>query len=91
MEGLATVAGIQARAERSARLSGAAEGLLEEVGAAVYNYYKPDRSLYERTATAVRSRLGEGSYEEARAEGRAMDFDQAVEYALERKDVAPGD
>ncbi len=55
---------------------------MEEAGASVYNYYKPDRSLYERTTTSVRSRLGEEGFEEARHEGREMTFEQAVAYAL---------
>jgi hypothetical protein len=87
LEGLAVVAGVREEAEHSARLFGAAEKLLEEAGASVYNYYKPDRSLYERTTANVRSRLGEEAFEEAWAEGRTMTFEQAVEYALER-DVA---
>jgi hypothetical protein len=49
-----------------------------------YNYYKPDPSLYDRTKANVRSRLGEEGFEEAWAEGRAMTFEQAVEYALGR-------
>ena len=68
---------------RSARLFGAGEGLLEAVGAAVYNNYLPDRSLYERTVSARRSRLGDAAFEAAQAEGRAMTFEQAVVYALE--------
>jgi predicted ATPase/DNA-binding XRE family transcriptional regulator len=89
LEGLAVVAGKREEAERSARLSGAAEGLLEAVGAAVYNYYQPDRSLYQRTVSATRSRLGEEAFEEARAEGRSMTFEQAVAYALEEDKVSP--
>ena len=84
LEGLAVVAGMEGDAEHSARLLGAAERLLEETGTSVYNYYKPDRSLYDRTTANVRSRLGQEGFEEAWAEGRAMTFEQAVEYALER-------
>ena len=83
LEGLEVVAGKREEAERSARLSGAAEGLLEAVGAAVYNYYQPDRSLYERTVSAIRSRLGEAAFEAAQAEGRSMTFEKAVACALE--------
>jgi len=83
LEGLAVVAGKRQEAERSARLWGAAEGLLEAVGATVYNYYQPDRSLYERTISAIRSKLGDEGFEEARERGREMDFEQAIEYALE--------
>jgi hypothetical protein len=68
---------------------GAAEGLLEAVEAAVYNYYLPDRSLYERTVSATRSQLGESAFEEAQAEGRAMTFEQAVAYAFEDHDAPP--
>jgi predicted ATPase/DNA-binding XRE family transcriptional regulator len=88
LEGLAVVAGIEGDAEHSARLLGAAERLLEEAGTSVYNYYKPNRSLYDRTAANVRSRLGAEGFEEAWAMGRAMTFEQAVEYALGR-DAAP--
>lgn len=84
LEGLAVVAGMEGDAEHSARLLGAAERLLEEAGTSVYNYYKPDRSLYERTTANVRSRLGEEAFEGAWAAGRTMTFEQAVEYALER-------
>src|SRR3712207_5258158 len=87
LEGLAVVAGVRGYAERSARLLGAAESLLEEAGASVYNYYKPDRSLYERTTATVRSRLGEEGFEEARERGREMTVEQAVAYALNREDA----
>ena len=73
----------------SARLFGAGEGQLEDVGVAVYNYYLPDRSLYERTLSATRSQLGDAAFEEAHAEGRAMTFEQAVAYALEDHDAPP--
>ena len=82
LEGLAVVAGKREEAERSARLSGAAEGLLEAVGATVYNYYRPDRTLYEHNVSATRSRLGDAAFEAARDEGREMIFEQAVTYAL---------
>jgi predicted ATPase/DNA-binding XRE family transcriptional regulator len=84
LEGLAAVAEAQGEAERSARLFGAAEGLLHVVEAPLYKSYRPKRSLrpLEHTMVAVRSRLGEEAFEKARAAGRAMDFDEAVEYAL---------
>jgi hypothetical protein len=69
------------------RLFGAGEGLLEAVVAAVYNYYLPVRSLYERTVSATGSQLGDTAFEKAQAEGRAMTFEQAVAYALEDHDV----
>jgi hypothetical protein len=66
-------------------LLGAAEALLEQVGARVYNYYVPDPSLQERAIAEARSALGDVAFEEAGAEGRAMTFEQAVAYALEGK------
>ncbi len=89
VEGLAVVAGVQDKAVRSARLFGAAEGPLRAVEAPVYDYYEPNRSFYERIEATVRSRLGEATFERAAVEGRAMDFDQAVEYALEADEALP--
>ena len=89
LEGLAVVANARGDAERSACLIGAAEGLHETIGVPVYVYYEPHRSLYERTATAVRSRLGEEGFEAVRAEGRAMTFEHAVAYALDGDEASP--
>jgi transcriptional regulator with XRE-family HTH domain len=83
LEGLAVVANARGEAERCARLIGAAEGLHEAVGIPVYVYYEPHRSPYESTVAAVRSQMGEEAFEAARADGRAMTFEQAVEYSLE--------
>jgi hypothetical protein len=65
------------------------EGLLRAVEAPVYDYYEPNRSFYERIEAAVRSKLGEATFERAVVEGRTMDFDQAVEYALEDEEASP--
>jgi predicted ATPase/DNA-binding XRE family transcriptional regulator len=89
LEGLAVVAGVRGQTDRSARLFGAAEGLLGSVEAPVYDYYEPNRSLYERTRSKVRSRSGGAAFEEALIAGREMDFDQAVEYALQRDEAPP--
>jgi predicted ATPase/DNA-binding XRE family transcriptional regulator len=85
LEGLAAVAEARGEAEHSARLFGAAEGLIQSIKAPVYKRHRPKRSLrpLDHTIAAVRSRLGEGTFETARAEGRAMTFKQVVEYALE--------
>jgi non-specific serine/threonine protein kinase len=89
LEALAVVKAHFGEAERPAVLLGAAEGLLEEVGARVYNQYMPDRSLYADTVATVRFRLGEQGFEEARERGRAMDFGQAIEYALDGGEPKP--
>ena len=89
LEGLAAVAGAQGHDERSARLFGAAEVIIDAIWVLRYKDHQRNSSLYERTVTAVRSRLGNEDFEEARAEGRAMDFERAIEYALSQEDQAP--
>jgi len=89
LEALAAVTSLEREAERFAMLLGAAEALLEEVGARVYNYYDPDPSLKERAVAEARATLGEAAFEEAWALGREMSFAQAVEYAL-GADAPPG-
>lgn len=83
LEGLAVVAAALGRAETAAMHFGAAEGLLEDAGGRLYNYYAPDRSLYEHTAADLRSRLGDPAFDEALTEGRQMIFEQAVALALD--------
>jgi predicted ATPase len=79
---LTTLAGvIQALggAARAARLFGAAERLLQSLDAVL----DPGGSLeYDSDLAAARTELGEPAFEEARAEGRAMTFEQAVACAL---------
>jgi predicted ATPase/DNA-binding CsgD family transcriptional regulator len=87
LEGLAVVAASRGEAGRSARLFGAAEASMEEAGGPVYNYYMPDRSLYERTQAAARSRLDDAAWTAAWAEGRAMSPEEAVEHALEQEEA----
>src|SRR5829696_5269279 len=67
------------------------EALLQVLEAPVYKHYRPKRSLrpLERTMAAVRSSLGEEAFEEARSEGQAMSFEQAVAYALETDKALP--
>jgi tetratricopeptide (TPR) repeat protein len=89
LEGLAVVAGVRGEAQRSARLFGAVERLLRTIGAPVYDSYNPNRIVYERTKAAVRSRLGESAFEEARAEGQAMTSEKAVAYALKAEETSP--
>lgn len=90
LEALATVRALSEEAENSAVLLGAAEGLLEEVGARVYNYFIPDRSLYEGTVANVRSQLGDAAFERAWEQGRVMTFDRAVTYALQNGEASAG-
>ena len=84
---LTTLAGvIQAVGDtaRGARLFGAAEMLLESLDAVL----DPGGSLeYDSDLAAARTQLGEKAFEGARAEGRAMTFEQAVAYALSESDA----
>jgi len=78
--GLAGVAASHGQAQRSARLLGAADTQLE-AGA---SYWNAAESLYiERTIDSAVAQLGESEFAAARAEGRAMTFEQAADYALE--------
>ncbi len=81
LEGLALTAGMRGDVERAATLSGASEGLLQEAGAPVYNYYAPDPASGEKVAGEARAVLGDAAYAEAREAGRAMTFEEAVAYA----------
>ncbi|CAA9443199.1 MAG: hypothetical protein AVDCRST_MAG01-01-3849, partial [uncultured Rubrobacteraceae bacterium] len=79
---LSAVEAFRGEAERSAVLIGAAEGSVQEVGAAVYNFYRPDPSLRERAVAEARAALGGADFEEAWARGCEMSFEGAVGYAL---------
>jgi predicted ATPase/DNA-binding XRE family transcriptional regulator len=79
---LTTLAGVirsTGQAARAARLFGAAEILLESLDAVL----DPGGSLnYGSDLAAARTQLGEPAFEEARAEGQAMTFEQAIAYGL---------
>jgi tetratricopeptide (TPR) repeat protein len=77
MEGLACAAAARGEAERSARLFGAAEAL-------GYQQAPAERALREPYLAAARSMLEKAAWEAAWAEGRAMTFEEAVAYALEK-------
>jgi len=78
--GLAGVAAAAGQARRAARLLGAADAQLE-AGA---SYWDAAESLYiGRAITSAVAQLGEAAFAAARAEGRAMTFEQAADYALE--------
>jgi non-specific serine/threonine protein kinase len=89
LKALAAVMAFRGRARRSALLLGAADALLREVGAPVYNFYNPDPSLQDRAAAEARAVLGDAPFEEARELGREMTFEQAIEYALNDGEPSP--
>jgi tetratricopeptide (TPR) repeat protein len=87
IQGLATVAWARGELRRAARLLGAAEALLEAAGLVLYAYTSyTSNDPHQRATSAARKELGEWAWKEARDEGRAMTFEQAVEYALVETD-----
>jgi predicted ATPase/DNA-binding SARP family transcriptional activator/DNA-binding CsgD family transcriptional regulator len=82
-EELAGVACAQGEYSRATRLWGAEETLCEAIGSTVRALYRAD---HERDVAAARADLGEEAFESAWAQGRAMNPERALEYALSRDD-----
>ena len=81
LSGLAAVAVERGQLERAATLIGAAEASIEAQGAA----WPPDeKPHYERTVFVLTESMPPAELERARAAGRALSPDAAVEYALGR-------
>src|SRR5215210_1124021 len=80
LDGLACSAGERRDAGRAARLFGAAETLREVTG---YQQAPRDRSLREPYLEDVRDRAGEEAWSAAWEQGRSMQFEDAIAYALE--------
>jgi non-specific serine/threonine protein kinase len=81
--GLASVAAFQAHPVRAARLWGAAEDMSEAYGAR-FSHAGRAAIDYEGRLAVARSQLDEAAWIAAWTEGRAMDADQAIEYALDQ-------
>jgi predicted ATPase/DNA-binding SARP family transcriptional activator len=80
LEGIGALAAARGHGERAARLLGAADGLLQAMGAD----HKPyERSLRDRTDAATESALGAEATGAALAEGRSLPLSDAIELALE--------
>jgi predicted ATPase/DNA-binding SARP family transcriptional activator/DNA-binding CsgD family transcriptional regulator len=84
LEGLAEVACTRGHLERTARLFGAAETLRETIAAPIPPCERAD---HDRNVSVARAGLGEEVFARARARGRAMTLDVALQYAL--SDQAP--
>jgi non-specific serine/threonine protein kinase len=80
LEKLSGVAAGQGRANRAARLLGAAEALRETIHAPVESI---DRSDYERFVSMTRAGLDEDKFVDCWADGRALGQERAIAYALE--------
>jgi len=87
LEGMACISGAQGEALRAGRLLGAAEGLKETLREAVAMQHSPEEEAWrEPYRASARSLLGEASWAEALAQGRAMSLEEAIEYALSAED-----
>ena len=85
---LAWVARLRGAELRAARLLGAADALMAVSGRV---RLPGDQADYDDDVALVRASLGEEGYSAAWAEGRAMTYEQAVEYTLRRDDDNPAD
>jgi len=79
IEGIAKVAARYGNAAQAAQLLGAAEVLRQAIGAPLSG---AEHSELDQDVIVTRKRLGEGNFEDAWAEGRAMPLEQALELAL---------
>jgi DNA-binding CsgD family transcriptional regulator len=83
LNGLACVAGAQGEAERATRLFGAAKAQrLAQREPVTFRRQLEVDAWCEPYLRAARSRLGETSWDTALAEGKAMTFEEAFEYAM---------
>ena len=80
LDWLAAVAFAQGDPIRAARLFGAAEAQWRASGAV---RYAPDQPVYEREVTNVRIKLDKDTFEAAWTEGRLMNAQEAIAFALE--------
>ncbi|CAN5297899.1 LuxR family transcriptional regulator [soil metagenome] len=79
--GVAHAAGAAGEPLREARLFGAAQGLRESAGMTLLDLEAREHS--ELPVTSARSGVEEEAWEQAWEEGRAMNLDEAISYALE--------
>jgi predicted ATPase/DNA-binding SARP family transcriptional activator len=79
LECFAAVAATEREAERAARLTGAADSLLEQIGAASW---PSERVLRDRTMAAATAGLGEEKTAATLAEGRSMSLEDAVAHTF---------
>ena len=81
LEGFAKLAGTAHRPQRAARLFGAAEALRDRIGTPIPSVEHAD---YDGAVTLARAQLDSGAFNAAWADGRALSWEQAAAYALEK-------
>ncbi len=91
LEGFAGLAAKEGQPHRAVRLYGAAQALLDSVGARLDPI---DRDGYDQYVIAAREQLGEAAFNANWAEGEALTMEQAVDLALDEAafacTVSPG-
>ena len=80
LECFAFIAGTQNQGERAAKLLGAAEALRELLKSAMVPM---ERREYDAAVSDLRARMDEDALAKAWAEGRAMDRQQAIQFAID--------
>jgi predicted ATPase len=83
LEAMAAVAGQQNNPQRAVRLLSAASSQLEANGSGWLHAYVPRAQHDDAVLAALRARLGDAAYQEARAWGRTIESGRARQYALE--------
>jgi hypothetical protein len=83
LEALAAVAGQQDNPQRAIRLLSAARSQLEASGSGWLHAYVPRAPHDDADLAALRARIGDAAYQEARAWGRSIGSRHARQYALE--------
>jgi non-specific serine/threonine protein kinase len=85
-EGLATLVAVLGQPARAASLFGVAGGIRESLG---HPMQVIDREACEPTVSAIRSALGEETFEAAWTAGEAMGLEEAFTYALQEAGTDP--
>jgi predicted ATPase len=83
LEALAAVAAQQDNPQRATRLLSAASSQLEANGSGWLHAYAPRSPHGDAVLAALRARLGDAAYQEARVWGRTVESGRARQYALE--------
>jgi tetratricopeptide (TPR) repeat protein len=78
LEAAAGLASSEGRSEEAARLLGAADGLRHEVGVPIWG---ARLTRFEAQVASVRAALGEDLFDSSWSEGRAFDYESALEHA----------
>ena len=81
LEGLATLAAAEGRAQRATLLFAAAAAVRAEIGGHLMS--RRNRTMIEQATRSSRDQLGEGAWLAAWDDGQAMTMEQALTYALE--------